>query len=81
MLQRFLVRSGSFEVTTALDGADAVELVTKKRLRFDAVLIDQNMAIMNGSDGAIGRAVMRADCLNRAPAAGAKEPWLVSGNE
>lgn len=53
MLQRFLMRSGRFTVTTALDGTEAVELVTKKQQRFDAILIDQNMTLMNGTEGAL----------------------------
>lgn len=71
MLVRFLIRPSGrrlVTVTTAVDGTDAVELLTQQRLRFDLILMDENMSRMNGSEAtAILRAWEVAEGLSHTP--------------
>jgi signal transduction histidine kinase/CheY-like chemotaxis protein len=49
VLKRIFVKAEGIVVTTGEDGTDVVRLLVNQNLRFDAVLLDENMRHMNGS--------------------------------
>jgi hypothetical protein len=53
VLQRAFVKVDGFKVTTGEDGQDMVRLLVNQNMRFDVVLLDENMRHMNGSTATI----------------------------